>query len=52
MAATVGNDAYGMTDRQWDGIIQLITMLAEKCKDKEEILTELRKLLKSADKSD
>jgi hypothetical protein len=35
-----------MTDKQWDGMLLMIATIVEKCKDKEEILEAINKLMR------
>ena len=35
-----------MTDKQWDGMLLMIATIVEKCKDKEEILAAINKLMR------
>jgi hypothetical protein len=35
-----------MTDKQWDGMLLMIATIVEKCKDKEEILAAINRLIR------
>jgi len=35
-----------MTDKQWDGMLAMVIKIIEKCKDKDEALTELYDLVR------
>jgi hypothetical protein len=43
-AAMKGEEA--MTDKQWDGMLLMIATIIEKCKDKDEILAAINKLMR------
>jgi hypothetical protein len=36
-----------ITDKQWDGMLLMIATIVEKCKDKEEILEAIHRLMHS-----
>ena len=41
-----------MTDNQWDGMIKMFMMIAKRCKSTDEVLSELRMLVRDKKEAD